>query len=150
MTPDVPISWPRIEWLLKRGVPRDVIARCVNLRTVGDAIAFYEEIDDDVVLWSPRSGELVADRGRAFALGGSDLNASSGALQPLRIFAGPLDWLKSGGNGLVVVDWRQAFDRLRDVPQVAVAEAVLFQYRRAMQPTTPKVAVITAARELAA
>ena len=68
----------------------------------------------------------------------------------LRIFADPLDWLRAAGNGLVIVDWRQTFDRLRDVPRVAVAEEILAQYRRAMQPPVPELAVIAKERRLVA
>lgn len=139
---DLPITWPQIRWLLDKGVPHTTISRCAHLRTVGSAIAFYEETDDDVVFWSPRSGELIADRGRAFALGGSEICASSGVFDHLRIFANALDWLRADGRGLVVIDWRQLFDRLRDVPKIAVDEQVLHLYRRYIRPDTPDLSVL--------
>jgi hypothetical protein len=138
-----PIPWSWVRRLLELGVPADMAARMVNLRLIEDAIAFYEPVDDDVILWKPGTGEVAAWEGRAFALGASDnLNPSSGALAPLRIHSDPLAWLCDRCRGLVVMDWRQAFDRLRDVPQVAVAETVLPAYRDAMRPRLPHVAVM--------
>jgi hypothetical protein len=43
-----------------------------------------------------------------------------------------------------VLDWNSTFDRLRDVPRIAIAETLLPLYRRHMKPARmPAVSVIT-------
>ena len=136
-----PIPWRLVRHLLDEGVPADMAPRMVSLRTLDDRLAFYEELDADLVLWQPRTGSLTTFAGRAFALGSA--NVTAGALDYLRIHASPLDWLRDRCRGLVIVHWEQTFERLRDVPRVAVAEAVLPQYRAAMRPPVPDLAVFS-------
>lgn len=147
---DEPIPWATVRRLLERGVPTEMAVRMTQLRVVDGEIVFFEEADDDLVLWNIETGNVAAWAGRAFALGGSDLNASSGVLRPLYIWGDPLDWLRDRARGIVVVDWHRAFDRLRDIPAVAVAESVLPAYRRAMRPRVPQLSVVTDDRRLAA
>jgi hypothetical protein len=142
-----PISFAIVRDLVNHGFPRDRVGELAPLRTVRSHIAFYEPADDDLIFWHPESGAVSRWRQRAFALGGSELCASSGALAPLRLHADPLAWL-CAGDGLYVTDWTQAFDRLRDVPQVAVAEAVLPLYREHMRPPhLPRLSVLVTAGE---
>lgn len=148
-TTDVPIDFSTWRWLGLQGVPHEVMGWCSNLRMVDGKIAFYEPIDDDVVLWSARDALITSMRGRAFAIGGSEINASSGVLEPLRIHASPLDWLRDGARGIVIADWAQTFDRLRYVPRVAVPRGLMGQYRKVMQPAIPAVSVLEYERSAA-
>lgn len=137
-----PIPWNTVRLLLDQGVPADMAPQMVGLRVLRNRVVFYEEVDRDLVLWDPHSGELITRAGRAFAIGTDNVHAGAGVFDHLRIHASPLDWLRDRGRGLVVVDWQQTFDRLRDIPRVAVAEAVLPQYRQAMKARLPHLSVI--------
>jgi hypothetical protein len=137
-----PITWQQVKSLLNQGVPSDFLPALVNLRTVDGAVAFHEPVDEDLIFWRPRTGDLTTWAGRSFALGATDnLSSAAGALAPLRVHASPMGWLRDRGRGLVIVDWRQAFDRLRDVPGIAVDEALLPTYRAAIRPRVPKLYV---------
>ena len=103
-----------------------------------------EEVHD-WVFWQPLTGEIATDTGRAFALGEEliDNPATTAFDQQLNIYADPLQWLKNEGRGIVVVNWKFAFDRLRDVTRVAVAEELLGTYKRCMRPLhMPKLFVL--------
>lgn len=111
---------------------------------------FMEQVD--ICFWQPRTGELATLLGRTFALGQEifDDPATYCFDCRLNIFADPLRWLQAGRDGIVVVDWARAFDRLRDCQRIAVAEEVLQQFEKHMQPAhTPEVFVIPARRAAA-
>jgi hypothetical protein len=68
----------------------------------------------------------------------------------LNIFSSPLDWLRAERDGIVVIDWSRAFDRLRDAPRITIAEELLPLYRRQMKPRSmPELFVIQAERRAA-
>jgi hypothetical protein len=119
--------------------------------TGGRWLAF--EQDDDTVFWQPRSANFATDCGRAFALG-EDIIDNPGTYAfdcSLNIFADPLDWLRAGRDGIVVLDWRRAFERLRDAPRVAVVEELFARYTRSMKPgRLPEVTVLRSLRRRAA
>jgi len=146
---DVP-SQAQLDWLRRSGI--DVMALIkpsILMATSGsrapDGIFDYEphgpkwlafEEDDDAVFWQPRTGDLATYGGRVFALGQDiiDLPETYSFDCALNLFASPLQWLQAKRDGIVVIDWTSAFDRLRDVPRIAVAEGLLLQYRRHMRP----------------
>ena len=104
----------------------------------------FEEVYD-WVFWHPLTGEIATDTGRAFALGEEliDNPATTAFDQHLNIFAGPLEWLQHECRGIVVLKWQFAFDRLRYVSRVAVAEELLGTYKRCMRPhSMPKLFVL--------
>lgn len=112
--------------------------------------AFLEHVD--ICFWQPRTGELATLDGRTFAFGQEivDDPATYSFDCRLNIFAHPLQWLQAGRDGIVVIDWTRAFDRLRDCPRIAVAEEVLPQYQRYMTPAhMPETFVIPARRAAA-
>lgn len=68
----------------------------------------------------------------------------------LNIFVDPLDWLRAKRDGIVVLDWTRAFDRLRDAPRIALAESLVPKYERYMRPAhMPKLFVISNKRRAA-
>lgn len=169
--PEIPsLGWlmPRdIDWLIGRGVPMAAIVRpepmrlCHGFRAADARLeidvngplwfAFIEP--EDVVFWEPRTGALATWNGRAFALGESMIaNATTYSFDfALNVFASPLDWLRAGRDGIVVVDWERAFDHLRDCPSVAVAERLLPLYERQMRPARmPALFVLPEPGELSA
>jgi hypothetical protein len=143
------VSWPQFKWLIDQGVPPAAMVKLADTRIVrgravtgrldldpaGDAFLAFEEADD-VVLWCPKSGALVSLDGHAFALGDDNIdNPITYAFDNyLMVHDGPLDWLRDGCQGVVILRWDQAFDRLRDAPRIAVTETLLPTYRRQMTP----------------
>jgi hypothetical protein len=165
----VPIRWAMLNWLATQGVPRQTLMRMVGMHTVRgtrgadgwldpdpsgqEFLAFHEEVAGDVVFWRPRTNELSSLCGRAFALGEDNIAASTTYQfdAHLHVHADVLSWLRDEGRGIVVTDWSRAFDRLRDVPRIAVAERLLPQYREAMKPKRlPELSVIASPMRRAA
>ena len=90
--------------------------------------------------------------GRVFALGQATIDeaATYSFDCSLNIFDDPMDWLRSRRDGIVVLDWTRAFDRLRDAPRIALAESLLPLYRRHMRPAhLPELSIIPAQRRAA-
>jgi hypothetical protein len=163
------IRWAMLNWFARQGVPRRTLIRMIGLHAVRgkrgadgwldpdpngrEFLAFREEVADDVVFWCPRTNEFSSLCGRAFALGEDNI-ADPTTYQfdaHLHVHADALSWLRDEGRGIVVIDWSRAFDRLRDVPRIAVAERLLPQYREAMKPQRlPELSVIASPMRLAA
>lgn len=107
----------------------------------------------DVAFWHPRSGRVATLLNLGFALGEEQINnpgvySFGGCLQ---IHANPLDWLRSGRTGIVVLDWTRAFDLLRYSRRIAIDEVLLPTYRTAMHPQhMPELFVMTDSVEAAA
>ena len=137
--PDV--QWPAIDWLLRNGVPSPAIV-CPDLprraqavfhpdlplfdlaEDVGEegveALAFLARDDlgdpSDIVAWSCRYGRLAAYFGACSVLGEDEILAPR--LTPeaaLSIHRTPLEWLRSGREGVVVLSAERAAIALRDV-----------------------------------
>lgn len=107
---------------------------------------------DDVVFWSPATGQFATWYGRAFAIGEVSIdNPATYAFDcNLNIYKSPIDWLYADRDGIVVIDWARAFDWLRDAPRIAVAEALWPTYRKQMRPARlPEVFVLQARRAAA-
>ncbi|MGR9435371.1 hypothetical protein ACU8OP_10230 [Rhizobium leguminosarum] len=154
-----------IEWLRACGVPMGAIIRPEPIRLAHgfkahdgrfeiDAngpvwFAFIEP--EDIVFWEPRSGALATMNGRAFALGERLIDTASTYSfgHCLKIYSNPLDWLRDGRDGCVVLNWRFAFDRLRYCPRIAIAECLLSVYDRHMQPVLPETFVLRKLQETA-
>lgn len=104
----------------------------------GRWFAFPEFEADDIVFWHRETGRLASWSGRVFALGQEIVGeaATYSFDCALNIFADPLDWLRAGRDGIVVLPnrWPAAFDRLRDCQRIAITESLLPKYRRNMRP----------------
>ena len=90
----------------------------------------------DTAFCQPRTGELATWSGRTFALGQEVIDdpATYSFDCNLNIFADPREWLRAKRDGIVVLDWSLAIERLRDCPRIAVSEGVLAEYRKHMKP----------------
>lgn len=90
----------------------------------------------DRVYWNPSDNQIATHEGRAFALGEEAIeNAATYALDgALIVYETVAQWVLAGGDGIFVLDWSRAFDRLRDAPRIAVDAAILPLYRRHMRP----------------
>jgi hypothetical protein len=162
-----PLIRAEIDWLIARGVsPAAIIhpslimtcrgSRAKDGRFEGDPggqrwFVFSEQ--HDLVFWNPLTGEIATDTGRAFALGEELIGnpATTAFDQYLTIFANPLQWLRNERRGIFVLNWQFAFDRLRDVPRIAVAEPLLATYHKMMKPRhMPRLAVLPKTERVAA
>lgn len=156
-----------LDWLKRNGVSVDAMIHPEPMRLAigvkakdgrfenesGGAswIVFPEQ--RDVVFWQPRTGDLATWSARAFALGEAvvSLPETYSFDCRLNLFADPLDWLRAGRDGAVVLDWVRAFERLQDCPRIAIDEGLLPQYKRHMKPArTPEVFVMPTSRRAAA
>jgi hypothetical protein len=156
-----------LDWLLAQDISITALVRPLAMKVATGDIGqhgYFEaansgprwlafEQEHDLLLWNPRGRLLVAESRRSFALGEDIVdNPSTYAFDcNLNIFAEPLEWLRANRDGIVVIDWSRAFDRLRDVPRIAIAEALLPTYRLFMKPgRMPELLVIPTARRAAA
>jgi hypothetical protein len=97
----------------------------------------------DIILWQPKTGQLVSEWNSAFALGEQLIDNPGATFDGwLRIHGDPLEWLLNDRAGIVILRWAWAYEWLRDLPGVAVAQRLLPVYRRAMKAPMPKLAVI--------
>lgn len=107
---------------------------------------------NDIVYWHPETGNFATEFGKAFAIG-EELTTEACTFafdQSLRIFADLFDWLRHGRQGIVIVNWKHAFDRLRDCPRISIPESLVGEYRQHMRPPRmPKLFVITGKKEAA-
>lgn len=155
MTPhdDIPlelITADKAMWLTRQGVPAATVARLMPIMmargiinrsgyfdpdTNGDHFLVFAE-PEDTIFWRPTAGQVATLLGRAFALNEEWIdNAAVCSFDAnLNIYATVMDWLRAGCDGIVVLDWSRAFDRLRDTPRIAIDERLLPNYRKWMQP----------------
>ncbi|MFC3644392.1 hypothetical protein [Aquibium oceanicum] len=157
----------QIDWLLKSGVTIEAMIRPEPIRLAhgrkahdgifeadsgGSPWLAFDE-GDDVVFWQPRTGDLATDCNRAFALGQDviDNPATYSFDCNLNVFANPLDWLQAKRDGIVILDWSRAWSRLQDCPRIAIADELLFQFRRHFEPPhKPEIFVLTGRKAVAA
>lgn len=107
----------------------------------------------DLAFWDPRSGATATLQQYGFALGEEQIdNPGTYSFDAcLKIHADPLDWLRASRDGIVVLDWSRAFDRLRYCPRIAVPPCLLDMFQRAMKPQQmPEVFVLAEDRSAAA
>ncbi|WP_026619408.1 hypothetical protein M728_001110 [Ensifer sp. WSM1721] len=140
----------QVGWLLAEGVRMSAVMRppivmlahgfkaddgLFEEHAHGEPFLVFPEAED-CIFWQPRSGAMATWNGRGFAVGEDLISAASTCSFDgnLNVFANPLDWLRWDRDGIVIVNLSLAFDRLRDVPRVAVAESLLPTYRKHMQP----------------
>ncbi|MDW9488836.1 hypothetical protein GOA64_23370 [Sinorhizobium meliloti] len=139
-----------VDWLLSKGVrtsaligpPMVLVAPGVRAPDgafeddpAGEDWLLFPEAED-VVYWQLRSGKLARWNRRAFAIGEDSIHAAATYSFDacLNVFADPVQWLRAGRDGIVIVDWSQTFDRLRDVPRIAVAQSLLDKLKHHLQP----------------
>ena len=84
----------------------------------------------DVAFWHVRSGRIATLLHYGFAFGEEQID-NPGLYSfdcCLNIYANPLDWLRASRDGIFVLDWSRAFDRLRDCPRITVPPCLLDVY----------------------
>ena len=95
----------------------------------------FEE-GEDTVFWCPFNNQAATLEGRAFALNERAIvRATTYSLGASLVIHGSIaKWILARGRGIYVLNWRHAFDRLRDAPRIACDEAVINLYRSNMRP----------------
>ncbi|MGC2409383.1 MAG: hypothetical protein WA441_05165 [Methyloceanibacter sp.] len=140
-----------LRWLLNQGIDGEVMASPYAIR--GAAVEFDRHTFDfdpdgsravifraddrgeprDLVAWGPKSGRLASWRGSAFCVGDADdvlnpaINFMDGAL---RIHRTPLEWLRSGRDGIVIVQPKDVCGHLHDGMRVVCTDLQLSQQVR--------------------
>jgi hypothetical protein len=79
----------------------------------------------DLVAWQPRTGHLASWRGAAFCLGDVDQCFNPATWfdgDGLRLHRDPLDWLRAGRDGIVILKPKLCWAHLRNVPRVICAD----------------------------
>jgi hypothetical protein len=97
-------------------------------------------LDDELIAWQPRTGELASWRGVAFALGENAIwnPASWFAGDALKVHRTPLDWLRANREGIVVVRPRLCYAMLHHVPRIACDDLKhAEQLKRLCRPPKP-------------
>jgi hypothetical protein len=161
----LPLQQIQIDWLLKKGVAaRDIINPDCVFRAHGKKgnggffvpvpngdLWFAFRGESDTIFYRAKTGEYAWATGRAFGIGEEliDNPASSAFDQALQIFSNPIEWLSHGRNGVVILKWGHAFDRLREVPRISITEELLATYQKHMKPRRlPKIIIRAEATSL--
>ena len=106
-----------------------------------DHIAWYP---DDPARWWLR-------RGTAVLLGEIEVVHAEVYGEPIQVHRTPLDWLKAGGEGVVIVaDWEAAFYCLRGLSIVAEDVTHGDELRRRLRPRAPELPHILVRQDVAA
>ena len=132
----------QIDWLVAHSVPTAALCSatypCMKRSTDGIVILIEDEAGPiDCATWSLRDGGAITLlTGAGFALGEYQIHnpgiySFDGCLQ---LHDDPLSWLRANRDGIVVIDWSRAFDRLRDCPRISVCPRMRETYRQFMKP----------------
>ena len=152
----------QLDWLIASGVTIEAMIRPEPLQATrghrardgrfeADAtgpcwLVFPEPAD--FVFWQPRTGEIATDAGRAFALGEAVVVDpwTYSFTGKLNVYADPLDWLRAGRDGIVIVDWGRTWSRLQDCPQIAVDRRLMNKFKKFCRPPyAPRIVEMEAA-----
>lgn len=145
------LDFSQFEWLTKAGVAPWLVVELdpwVARGRIGDNGLFvFDPLGrqfltfvqgDDMVFWQPRTNELASFCGLPFALG-EELLGGARVTGELALFSTPLDWLRKGCRGIVVLDWSRACQVLSLLRHIDVPESLLPQYQAAMFRRAPAV-----------
>jgi hypothetical protein len=86
----------------------------------------------DLVAWEPASFHIASWLGRAFAISEQQIEAPH--LEPLPVWRSPLEWLRAGRRGIVILRPEIAWSRLADVPVLAETVEDGLELRRLLSP----------------
>lgn len=92
----------------------------------------------DLVFWQPRTGHFASLSGYAFALGDLALDASA-ELDHLYIHKDPLHWLRHGGEGIVVLDWRRLAFHVSGISCLCVSQDLIAAVQAALTLGMPQI-----------
>ncbi len=94
-----------------------------------------EELRDLVAVDLDYPDRLLRRRGKALVLGNAYLEIAGQEGEPVPVFRNPLSWLRSGGAGIVVLDWDYARDLLLDHELIAEDVELGTRLENALKPS---------------
>ena len=94
-------------------------AHILELDPVANPAAHVEHLVDLVAVDLNHPDRFWRRRGKALILGAAYLEIARQEGEPVPVFSTPLSWFRSGGAGVVVLDWGWARDLLLDLELVA-------------------------------
>jgi hypothetical protein len=95
----------------------------------------------DLVAWRLDSGAVATWRGEAVMLGEEQINATRLEVDGLRAFPSPLEWLRAGRRGVVILDRERARWRLSDERLIVTDATFGRRLREALRLPEPRVFV---------
>ena len=107
---------------------------CIAGMLDANAERHVEELRDLVAVDLERPDHFLRRHGEAVVLGAAYLEIASQEGEPVPIFRNPLSWLRSGGAGVCILDWRWARDLLLDHELVAETVALGERLEAALKP----------------
>jgi hypothetical protein len=99
----------------------------------------------DLAAWSPRSGKIGTWRGVGYAIGQEAIFSTASYFDgdALPIHADPLLWLRSGREGIVIINTKQTYAILSHVPRVLFTDTELAEkFETWVQPPKPTVEML--------
>ncbi len=99
-----------------------------------NAARHVEELRDLVAVDLDHPDRYWRRRGEALILGNALLELAGQEDKPIAVFRNPLSWLRSGGAGVVVLDWDYARDLLLDRELIAEDLALGERLDAALKP----------------
>jgi hypothetical protein len=136
-----------LRWLLAKGITGDAMAlpwpiRGSSVIFDGTVFSFADSGGDravifraedlaatvDLIAWQPRTGQLATWLGVGFCLGNADDISNPATYfdgDSLRIHTTPLEWLKADREGIVIVQWRDAYNWLHHCRRVICGDELV-------------------------
>ncbi|MDQ1198829.1 hypothetical protein QE435_004539 [Rhizobium sp. SORGH_AS 787] len=110
----------------------------------------FEE-DEDTAFWCPFNNQTATLEGRAFALNERAIvRATTYSLGASLVIHGSVaKWILARGRGIFVLNWRHAFDKLRDAPRISCDDTIVSLYRSHMRPERMPVMTVRRTRQAA-
>lgn len=124
-----PLRQSHIDWLIANGVTVSAMIHPTAILWSSDHNVFW--FPDELVSWNPDTGLLSGWWCLGDDLSGRDFMTDDWTLT---IHATPLDWLRAGRDGIVVIDWSRLFDYCRDIPRISIPPSLKDKYQRYMRP----------------
>ena len=118
------------------GQPAIIVPCCDGLPFIlgANPERHVEQIVDLVAVDVDEPDRFWRRRGEALILGAAYLDIAAQEGEPIPVFRNPVTWLRSGGGGIVVLDWAWAPDLLLGLDLVAEDLALGERLESAMRP----------------
>jgi hypothetical protein len=148
--PDMTSPWP-----LKEAKVKFIGPHTFDFDDNGEPALIFRSADHgetiDLVAWQARSGRLASWRGVAFAIGDvAEIWNPANYLfdNALPVHRTPLQWLQVERTGIVIIEPRDAYSKMRDCPQARVADATFGrQLERWIQAPKPTCEILVEVQE---
>jgi hypothetical protein len=161
-------SQQELDWFLRQGVTEDALVQPWPIGATSVLFDGHNFAPDpngvraitivvidcgyiiDIAAWQPRSGQMASWFGRAFCIEQDQVSnpATYFADGALLVHATPLEWLRAGREGIVILRPELSYIYLGRCRRLWVSDLQLAAIvRRQLQPPKPKVQIIVADTE---